>query len=333
VLLPLAILSTWVNGIVSNTDRYVSTVAPLADDPVVQQAAERRLEQLALRYIDVDGRSRQIVDALIARGIDPTVAEGAAAMTTVMRDFIEQAVHKAAVRVVEGEEFRPAWEAANRSAHEQLVAVLSGDDSAIGDDGRVGVELDTLLISVVDILDEEGLVDAEKVPPIQATFPLMDADQLAKARQIYRLLDVLGFWLPALWVICAGLAIYLSRTRRATLGWLAWGSLAGAGLLAVALWWARGQVVGGVPAGDEREFVTSVWTILASGLRLALRAVLLGVLATMAALWVSGESTPALALRRSVADVVASGRSWVDPVVLRGLVAVVLVATLLLFVV
>ncbi len=332
-LLPLAILSTWVGGIVSDTDRYVSTVAPLADDPVVQRAAERRLEELALRQVDVEGRSRELTAVLVARGVDPAIAGEQDAWTTLMREFIDQAVHRAVVRVVEGEEFRPAWEAANRSAHAQLVKVLSGGDSAVGQDGRVGIQLGTLLNSVVGILDSEGLVDADRVPQIEASFPLIDADELARARGLYRVVEVLGFWLPALWMCCAGAAVYLARSRQTALGWLAWGSLAGAGLLAIALWWARGRVVGGVAVGDERELVSSVWTILAAGMRLALRAALLVVLATLGALWVSGESTPALALRRSVADVVTSGRSWVDPVVLRGLIAVVLVAALLLLVV
>ena len=42
VLAPLSVVSVWARGEVTDTSRYVQTVAPLASDPAVQQAVTNR---------------------------------------------------------------------------------------------------------------------------------------------------------------------------------------------------------------------------------------------------------------------------------------------------
>jgi len=48
LLLPLAGITVWVRNLVLNTDRYVSTVKPLATDPAVQQAVAVRISDSAI---------------------------------------------------------------------------------------------------------------------------------------------------------------------------------------------------------------------------------------------------------------------------------------------
>ena len=99
--LPLAIVSTWTANVVTDSDGYVEAVGPLADDSTVQEAVEERLEAEVLARL-------------------PRLPP--------------QTVRRAVVRVVEGPEFRPAWEDANRSAHEQLVTALeASEDSPVGE--------------------------------------------------------------------------------------------------------------------------------------------------------------------------------------------------------
>src|ERR1700754_79486 len=53
VLAPLSILATWAHDEVSDTERYVQTVAPLADSPEVQAAVTARLTARIVGLIDV----------------------------------------------------------------------------------------------------------------------------------------------------------------------------------------------------------------------------------------------------------------------------------------
>lgn len=114
--LPLAIVSTWTANVVTDSDGYVEAVGPLAEDPTVQQAVEERLQA------EVTARLPRVPPRIVRRAV---------------------------VRVVQGPEFRPAWEDANRSAHEQMVAVLEADgDSPVANDGTVTIELGTLLLAL-----------------------------------------------------------------------------------------------------------------------------------------------------------------------------------------
>ena len=115
-------------------------------------------------------------------------------------------------RVVDSPTFRTAWVQANRSAHEQLVAVLEDrSDARLDDEGRVSIQLATVFGAIAQTLADQGLVDADEAADIDASFAVMDADQLAKARRAYDTLDTLGFWLPLVWAALVLLTLLLAR--------------------------------------------------------------------------------------------------------------------------
>jgi len=55
VLAPLAGVAVWARNQVTNTDRYVRTVAPLASDPAIQQAIADQITTQIFTYLDVRG--------------------------------------------------------------------------------------------------------------------------------------------------------------------------------------------------------------------------------------------------------------------------------------
>jgi hypothetical protein len=71
VLAPLSVVAVWTRNQVTNTDRYVATVAPLADDPAIQAAIADQITAQVFRYIDVQGLTNQVVDALSERASAP----------------------------------------------------------------------------------------------------------------------------------------------------------------------------------------------------------------------------------------------------------------------
>src|SRR3954463_3093024 len=74
LLAPLAVVATWVHDEISNTDRYVQTVTPLASDPAIQDAAIARVTNAIYTRLDVEAVTKQAVDALAAQGLPPRVA-------------------------------------------------------------------------------------------------------------------------------------------------------------------------------------------------------------------------------------------------------------------
>lgn len=260
VLLPMALLSSWVAGVVTDTDRYVSTVAPLASDPAVRKAATARLNREATLLV---------ADAAEANGVQDFLdANGFASLNAAARAFLARAISQAVIAVVQSPQFATAWEEANRLAHRQLVAVLEGDDDAVLDaEGRVSVELGVVLNTIAADLQSQGLVPDGAIPEVQTSFALVDADNLTKARDAYRVLQALGFWLPVLWLIAFLVTLVGSRSRAAMLrrlGALAFASMIG---LFVGLGAARSEVVGSSPDG---AVTGAIWDVVVRSLERAI---------------------------------------------------------------
>ncbi len=324
VLLPLGILSSWVASVVSDTDTYVSTVGPLADDPLVQRAAIVKLNALAVDAIDLDAQKVKLNDLLEKRDTNLLVQMGAMALADRAGQRVEKAVGTVVTRVVESPQFRPAWEAANRSAHEQLVAVLEDKSNSLVDDsGRVSLPLGTVLNTVIGTLVDRGVIDSAQAPQIDTTFTLIQARDLEKVRGYYGLLNALGFWLPVVWLVLVAVVVVLARDRRKALGWLGYGSLLSVGLLGAGLAWGHDYALGHLPDPNDAALADAVLTELLSGLRLALRTALLVTLGVLLVRWVFGPSRPAVAMRGTVTTL----REREDLEIVRGvLVAVLAVA-------
>ena len=64
VLVPVSLSAVWVRNTLLDTDNYVSTVGPLADDPAVQQAIANRVTDALFANVDVE---KKVADALPPR--------------------------------------------------------------------------------------------------------------------------------------------------------------------------------------------------------------------------------------------------------------------------
>src|SRR5437763_1885784 len=75
VLAPLSIVSVWLKSTLLDTDRYVSTVGPLIDNPDVQQALANRITTVLLQSTGVEDK---IIDALPPKAsfAAPAIASG-----------------------------------------------------------------------------------------------------------------------------------------------------------------------------------------------------------------------------------------------------------------
>ena len=237
VLLPASLLSVWVDGVVSDTGRYVETVAPLADDDVVKTAAVEQLDREALQLLV---------------GAGGTLPAGG-----------ETLVHLVVSRVVDSPAFRTVWVQANRAAHDQLVAVLEHRSDVVLDrDGRVSIDLNPVLATIATNLAAQGLTVPDP-STVDASFPVMSAHQLAKARRAYDIVETLGFWLPVAWLTLVALTLLLARRRLAATARLAVVSLLALGLLAVALSFARDAVSENLTQPDVAR---AVWDVVVASL-------------------------------------------------------------------
>ena len=75
LLAPLSVTSVWASTQVSDTDQYVQTVAPLADDPAVQSAIAEDVSRAVLEYIDVETLTSELLQTLAqGENVPPRIA-------------------------------------------------------------------------------------------------------------------------------------------------------------------------------------------------------------------------------------------------------------------
>ena len=122
IVFTVSVPAAWGARTVLNTDRYVATVAPLADDPAVQASIATKLTDQVFLALNVEGT---LSDALATLGERATVLAGP--LTTAVKGFVRDQVEK----VVASDAFKTFWVEANRFVHTQVLAILRGDTGNI----------------------------------------------------------------------------------------------------------------------------------------------------------------------------------------------------------
>ena len=74
---PLSVMAVWAKSQITDTNRYVETVAPLASDPAIQAAVTTQITNEIFTYLDVDGVTKDALTALsqadaVPRGSPPS---------------------------------------------------------------------------------------------------------------------------------------------------------------------------------------------------------------------------------------------------------------------
>lgn len=303
VVAPLSVLATWSSGQISDTDRYLETVAPLASDPDVQDAIAARIEQLVFTYLDLDSATQQLAESLEASRLPPRAAQTLQALSGPLADSARRFVRERIETVVRSDAFETAWVEANRAAHSELVAALTGEGSGAVqvDRGTVNLDLAILIGTVKGQLLESGFGIAERIPDVDASFEIIQSDDLSRVQDLLSLLDGLSTWLPVVGLGALLAAVLVARDRRRTL--LAAG-LAVAGsmlLLGAALNVARTFYLDALPASSSPAAAGAIFDQIVSFIRLALRGVLVVALALAVVMWLSASHGAGFSARRGLA--------------------------------
>ncbi|SEE86751.1 hypothetical protein [Jiangella alba] len=308
-----ATAAVWVDSVVTNTDRYVETVGPLARNPDIERAVTNRVTNRLMQEIDVPGVVKEASDLLAAQGARPRLTSTLNDLAGPIGGAVQGWVHDQVGTVVASDRFADAWTQANRAAHQALVAALTGKN----ENGAVQVEGNTVSIQLAPVIEDakQRLVDAgfsraSAIPSTDMTLTLFQSDDVEKAQAGFRLIDRLGTWLPviALAFIAAGVLVARGR-RRALVG-------AGIGLalamlvLGAALTIARPVYLGALPPEVDDAAAGALFDQVVSLLRTTLRMVLAAGLAVALVAWLTGPSPQAVAVRRGVARLGDVGTGW-----------------------
>ncbi|MFD9467251.1 hypothetical protein [Streptomyces sp. NPDC060027] len=259
LLAPLGALSTWAMYGLGDSARYEATMAPLAADADVRDAIAAGVTDGILREVHVRPRLQGPVN-----------------------HFVRDAV----LSFTETEAYRTAWEAANLAAHEAVMRALREDR-----EGAVTVDLAPVTERVKRRLADDHMPLAGRIPVEHTEITVLGAEDMARLRKGFHVLELAGFWLPVASVVFAAAGIVVAVCRRRAVLATGLGTALGATLLGVAITVGRRLTLDDLPRDVSRTAAGAVydaltetlrvvcWLLLAMGLTVALTAVLVGVCA------------------------------------------------------
>ncbi len=313
LLAPVAVLAHWAQRELTDTDRYLATIGPLASDPVIQSAIVGRATDAVMEQIDVPSVVDTVAGALDDQGLT-RVSDALGLLEGSITGGVENFVRSTTTKVVESDAFETLWIEANRTAHEQLVAVMQGDEGNVlqlSDSGALTVELSGVIEEVKAQLVDAGFGIAAKIPEVNASFTIVQNTELVRLQNAYNAVVMLGTWLPwlSLGLIAAGVLTAVRRSRALVAGGLAL-ALAMV-VLGLGLTIGRSVYLNALAGKVERlDAAEVVFDQLVEFIRLSLRTV--GVLGLVVALagFLGGGSDSALAMRSGISRGFAAVRGW-----------------------
>jgi hypothetical protein len=300
LLAPLSVVAVWAHSEISDTDRYVQTVAPLATEPAVQNTVIDRLTNRVVGNVNVDQVTATLAATLARNGAPPIVVDHVDALSGALKNALTGAVHQVVQKVVTSDQFAETWVTANRRAHAAVVKVLTGEGgSAVQTRGNtVVLDIGTVVDKVQQRLVEAGFAKAGKIPDVDRQIVLLQSDELRKAQNGMRLLDILGAWLPVVVVALAALGVWLAPSHR--IGLMAAGLGIGVMMvvLLVGLAVMRQRYVDSVPPGTQpRDAAATIFDTFARFLRDSTHTVLVIAVIIVIAGYLYGPGRGARAIR------------------------------------
>jgi hypothetical protein len=308
LLAPLAVVAVWTSNQMSDTDRYVQTVTPLASDPAIQNAVADQITAQIFAHIDVQGLTTQALDALADRGLPPQLAEQLQALAGPVANGVRSFTRSQVGRVVQSDAFAAAWVQANRLAHAELVKALTGEGG-----GAVSIENDTVSINMaafIEVVKEQltaaGFSLAARIPEVNASFVLFQSEDVTRARSVFNLLDTLGNWLPLIVLAVIAIGVYVAKDHRRALVGAGLGVALAMAVLALALAVFRTVYLDSVPADVlPHDAAAVLYDTVVRFLRAGLRSVLVLGLVVAAGAFLTGRSVTAVRARRGLAGALA----------------------------
>ena len=301
-LVAMSLIALYVRATVLNTDRFVATMAPIAESPDVQRAVADKLDGAITGRVDVDALMRE---ALPDRA-DPFAPALADALSGAIRARIDA--------LVASDDFERLWDDAVRRAHSRVVELLT-----TGESKRLTLEGDTVFLDLSGAVDRvrDGLEDrgldrlAAAIPDdIDGRVTLLQSEAFVKARRGVDVLEGLAIVLPILALLCLAGHVLLSRPRRRGLLRVALGLIVTALLLLALVGLGRSAYLDAIDrAVLPREAAADIFDALVSLLRAGMRAVAVGAIVIALLALVLGRTEAVRARTRAVAT--GRGITWV----------------------
>lgn len=301
ILAPFAVGARWANQTLTNSEQFTDTVAPLADDPLVQQAIESAVSEAVIEALDIENRLDQL--DLLPAIVTEAVASGVnSAVENVVEDYVQS------------DRFGETWISLASGIQEQFVVLLGRDGS-----GAIRLQDGTLVLDTAVVADlVKAELDARGVPYvgdidaglIDREIVLTESPNLQIAADALRIFMPVSAWLWLVVVVMLIVGVLLWRPRARGALWTGLGLVLGGAITWAGLNFGSAQLSEAAPDPNMRALLRSTIDILVQFLANSLLVMMALGMALLVGGWLAGGTRSGRRVRDRIAE---AAHGWGAP--------------------
>lgn len=292
LLAPPAVVATWARLVLTDTDRFVATYAPLINDPEVQAYITDETLAVIGQQVNVPELTSDAIDGVISLGTGPAATDALNLLKGPAASGLQSLIQTGVSGFVASDPFADVWETALRASHTQFVSLMDNDPDAVvtvGNDGTIGIQLGPIVEAVKGALLAQGIELANQIPAVDRTIVVAQADALPSIQVAYGLAVAAGVWLPWVALLLLAAGVLVARRRSVALIGAAVALALAMVLTLAAIAVGRILVVAAVdPATLPPDVATLLYGTLSEDVRTTSVAVLVLALVIAAVAWLAG---------------------------------------------
>lgn len=291
----------WLATTTLETDQFVSTFAPLPEDPAVAAALGTRIATRVAEEV--------ALEELIAQPLPPDLQF----IASPIAGAVETVIAEAATRIILSEPFGTIWEGTLRVTHSAAIAVIEGSQTGVvqAQEGQVVLDLSELVVQVDNQLRERG-IDVLNPEEIDATIVLYETEELGLVQTIIEVIYAIRWVAPiAMLILLIGAVLVASDKRKVTI-WLGIATILAMAFTLIEIRFLRNGVIESISDPVLADGASAAWNIVFDRLLAQTWALLaLGLVASLVA-WFFGPSERASSLRESFVTARSASRGDVE---------------------
>lgn len=294
LLLPVAVVAFWGQRTITDTERYLATVAPLAESAVIKAAIVNKATETIMTTIEEQEAVSELLD-----GLPPVVVQK---LQAPIQGAVQGLVTQVATKIVESPKFEEFWVEINKQFQTGLIAALEGtSDGPLQIEGNE-VVLDTSVVAaeVQQALVDRGLtvLEGKELPDAaNQKIVVLKSDELAQAQLIYKFSVPLARFLIPLVAILLLAAVGISRRRARIVMGAGIGIVMGSLVLSIGLGIGKEALASAAPTTAAQEVLNVFWVTLTRYLATSVSSWVTGGVVIALLGWFGGRSEPATKLR------------------------------------
>jgi hypothetical protein len=301
LLAPVAVIAGWARLELVDTDRFVATFAPMAEDPDVQAFIADQVTAAIEEQVDIPALTADLFDGLKQLDLPPRAATALGLLEQPATQGLQSLVSGVVDRIVTSDAFEDIWAAALRASHTQFIAAVQGSPDAaleIGSGGTLSVQLGPIVEAVKQRLVDQGVGFASAIPTVDKSIVVAQNDAFTLVQTVYALAVAAGTWIPWICLLLLVAGVLIAKNRPKALVWTAGGLALSMGLLAAGVGVGRLYFVGAVsPSIMPRDAAESLFDGLVELMMSTILALFVLALLVAVIAWFSGPWRPARAAR------------------------------------